>query len=69
MPKGEKLPLYNKETRFDGLDDIKGERMCKKTFSLKLPQHAADVLLKLSTKERTIFMRKAILEALDAQSN
>jgi hypothetical protein len=43
--------------------------MCKKTFSLKLPQNAADVLLKLPTKERTIFMRKAILEALEAQSN
>lgn len=55
-------------TQFKCIGDIK-KKMHKKTFSVKLPVEAAEKLLALDTKTRTIFMRKAILEALDAQSN
>ena len=68
MPKGEKLPLYNKETRYRPLEDIAGEKMHKKTFAVKLPVAAAEKLLKLDTKERTLLIRRAVLKELENSS-
>ena len=50
-------------TRFKALEDVK-EKLHSKVFGVRLPESAAKKLLKLSTKERTLIMRQALLEAI-----
>ena len=69
MPRGENIQEINKIAPFKPLEDMKGRKLSSRAFSVRLPQEAAEKLLALDTKDRTIFMRKAILEALEAQSN
>ena len=60
MPRGENILEIGKDTQFQGFEDIK-EKTYPKTFSVKLPVSIAERLLELSTKERTLLMRRAII--------
>jgi hypothetical protein len=61
-----KIPSKNPglKAQFKSIGDVE-EKMHKKTFAVKMPMSAAAKLLKLDTKSRTVFMRQALLEALD----
>ena len=60
----EKNPSLKAGTQFKGIGDVE-EKMHKKTFAVKMPMSAAEKLLKLDTKSRTVFIRQAVLEALN----
>ncbi|MGK7896568.1 MAG: hypothetical protein AB4372_23845 [Xenococcus sp. (in: cyanobacteria)] len=64
MPKGANLIVDGKKTRYQSFEDIKGKKLHPKTFGIKLPVEAAEKLLELDTKQRTLLMRSAILDAI-----
>ena len=69
MPKGQHLPEVNIKTRIKPLDDMKGQELYDKVFGVRLPKGAAEKMLKLDTKQRTLLMRRAILNELEKISN
>ena len=66
MAKKENLLKFGENTRLKALDDMKGKELYKKTFGIRLPVEAAEKLLKLETKERTLLMRRAVLKELES---
>jgi hypothetical protein len=51
------------KTQFKRLSDVK-EKLHSKVFGVRLPESAAEKLLKLPTKERTLIMRQALLDVI-----
>lgn len=64
MPRGENILEINKAAQFKSFEDIK-EKTHPKVFGVKLPKTAAEKLLKLDTKERTLLIRRAVLKELE----
>ena len=61
------MPTLENLKHFESLGDVK-EKLYDKVFGVRLPKSAAKKLLKLSTKERTLLMRRAILRELENSS-
>jgi hypothetical protein len=66
MAKKENLLKFGEKTRLKALDDMRGKQLYQKTFGIRLPVEAAEKLLKLGTKERTLLMRRAVLKELES---
>ena len=60
MPRGENILEIGHETRYKSFEDIK-EKTYPRPFSVKLPVSVAESLLDLPTKERTLLIRRAII--------